>query len=174
MLEWLKLRLVIMLKEKRQPMSKNEFLDNLRRYLSGEVPVDEIESNLRFYSDYISAPTEVEEARKIDEMGDPRLIAMNIVETYKMSHKIPHENRGERYEQPYEDNYKDGGDYNMRRGQTRMNSIKLKVMGALSVVIVIAFVILLIKAVSLALRLFLPVIIVFFLVFLFAGKFRKF
>lgn len=162
-----------MLREKRWPMNKNEFLDSLRRNLSGEVPIEEVQSNIRFYSEYISSDSEEEESRKINEVGDPRLIAMNIIETYKMSHKVPHGNGRAPYEESYEETYGNGGNTNMKKGQSRIDSIKLKVMGAASIILVVVFIMLLIRAVSFALRLFLPVLIVFFLVFFFAGILRR-
>lgn len=173
MLEWLKLRKDKTLIEKRPPMNKSEFLDSLRRNLSGEVPVNEVESNIRFYSEYISSPTEEEELRKIQEVGDPRLIAMNIIETYKMSHKIPNGNRGTVYEESQEEVYENGRQHNEKQGQFRISSFKIKAIGILSIVIFVAFIVLLLQVLSFAVQLFLPALIIFFLVFLFVGIFRR-
>ena len=58
-------------------MRKEEFLQTLRRALTGDVPPGVVEENIRYYDGYIS-----EEVRKgrseeevIKEIGDPRLIA---------------------------------------------------------------------------------------------------
>ncbi|WP_313072494.1 DUF1700 domain-containing protein [Lacrimispora sp.] len=63
-------------------MSKQEFLQRLRDTLTGEVPGNVIEDNIRFYDEYIS--TEVRNGSTEDEVitsiGDPRLIAKTIME----------------------------------------------------------------------------------------------
>lgn len=63
-------------------MSKQEFLQRLRETLTGEVPGNVIEENIRYYEEYIS--TEVrngsEEEEIIASIGDPRLIAKTIME----------------------------------------------------------------------------------------------
>lgn len=154
-------------------MSKHEFIDSLRRYLTGEVPDTEVQNNIKFYSDYLSSPTEDEELTKVASVGDPRLIAMNIIETYKMSHKIPHGTEAKSFEEQYEEVYEDGRRSNESNGRVKAGSFKRKLMGILSVVILIVVVVLLLKALSFALRLFLPFLVVFFLVFLFVGIFKR-
>lgn len=64
-------------------MKKEEFLLLLRRALTGDVPPQVVEENIRYYDNYIS-----EEVRKgaleedvIAEIGDPRLIARTIEDT---------------------------------------------------------------------------------------------
>ena len=64
-------------------MRKEEFLQTLRRALTGDVPPGVVEENIRYYDGYIS-----EEVRKgrseeevIKEIGDPRLIARTIEDT---------------------------------------------------------------------------------------------
>lgn len=70
-------------------MTKYEFLKVLREALATELPQNEIDSNLMFYRDYI----ERESAHKsedsvIEELGDPRLIAHTIIDTYKMNANV--------------------------------------------------------------------------------------
>ena len=64
-------------------MRKEEFLQTLRRALTGDVPPGVLEENIRYYDSYIG-----EEVRKgrteeevIREIGDPRLIARTIEDT---------------------------------------------------------------------------------------------
>lgn len=64
-------------------MRKEEFLQILRRSLTGDVPPGVVEENIRYYDGYIA-----EEVRKgrgeeevIQEIGDPRLIAKTIEDT---------------------------------------------------------------------------------------------
>lgn len=67
-------------------MRKEEFLQILRRALTGDVPPQVVEENIRYYDGYIT-----EEVRKgkteeavIAEIGDPRLIARTIEDTTDM------------------------------------------------------------------------------------------
>ena len=76
-------------------MNKQEFLQALRRDLSGDVPPDVVEENMRYYDEYISG--EVGKGRTeeevIEEIGTPRLIAKNIEDTTDM----PDEDAGNGY-----------------------------------------------------------------------------
>lgn len=64
-------------------MTKQEFLDGLRRTLHGKIPPGQVVENLQFYEDYIN--TEIRkgasEAEVLAGLGDPRLLARTIVET---------------------------------------------------------------------------------------------
>jgi hypothetical protein len=66
-------------------MRKNEFLDILRQSLSGEISPDAIDSNKRYYDQYIGTGSKEEEEKLIDELGDPRLIARTIIEADKIA-----------------------------------------------------------------------------------------
>ena len=63
-------------------MSKQEFLHRLRETLTGEVPGNVVEENIRFYDEYIS--TEVRNGATEEgvtaSIGDPRLIAKTIID----------------------------------------------------------------------------------------------
>ncbi|MCR4892096.1 MAG: hypothetical protein K5989_07960 [Lachnospiraceae bacterium] len=64
-------------------MTRKDFLDGLRRSLSGSISPQFINENLRFYEEYIE--TECRKGRDItevlDELGDPSLIARTIIDT---------------------------------------------------------------------------------------------
>ena len=64
-------------------MRKEEFLQTLRRALTGDVPPGVVEENVRYYDGYIT--DEVRKGRTeeevIEEIGDPRLIARTIEDT---------------------------------------------------------------------------------------------
>lgn len=68
-------------------MDKREFLDTLGRALRGELPASEVESNIRYYEDYFA--NEIRSGKSEEEitgqLGDPRLIARTIMESYKLS-----------------------------------------------------------------------------------------
>ncbi len=65
-------------------MVKKEFLDILRESLAGNVPVSEIEENIRYYKDYIENGAESEE-EALGQLGDPHLIARTIIDSFKAS-----------------------------------------------------------------------------------------
>ena len=67
-------------------MNKEEFLQSLRRDLSGDVPQNVLEENVQYYREYIDG--EVAKGRSeeevVEELGTPRLIAKNIEDTTEM------------------------------------------------------------------------------------------
>lgn len=68
-------------------MTKNEFIEGLRTALAGEIPDAEITSNIHFYEDYIkSKSTNSREEEIVSQLGEPRLIAKTIIDTYQISH----------------------------------------------------------------------------------------
>jgi uncharacterized membrane protein len=83
-------------------MDKLEFLALLRQALRGEVDSDIIEKNISYYEQYIKAGSKEEEAKIIEELGDPRLIAKTIIEADKAAkergkYQGTHSFRSERY-----------------------------------------------------------------------------
>lgn len=68
-------------------MTKNEFLELLRTALLGQIPDLEIESNMKYYEEYIRTEGyKTSEEEVINQLGDPRLIAKTIIDTYQLSH----------------------------------------------------------------------------------------
>lgn len=101
-------------------MTKREFLDGLRNALAGEIPESEIENNVRFYDDYISnRDNNGQDETVINQLGDPRLIAKTIIETYQISHG-PLYNNARRQKNAYED--ADTKDYQTNEGNNRTYS----------------------------------------------------
>lgn len=97
-------------------MTKLEFLDTLRKALTGEVPNAEIESNVSFYEEYINKESKNNsEEYVLEQLGNPRLIAKTIIETYQLSHgPIYHnmKNTGNFSKGNYEDAYKESNSEN--------------------------------------------------------------
>ena len=81
-------------------MTKNEFLDGLRRALNGQVPPPTVSQNLEYYRSYIA--TEEYKGRSeeeiLEELGDPRLIARTIIDAGGQ----PSKSAGDGYD-PYND-----------------------------------------------------------------------
>ncbi len=68
-------------------MSKTEFIAELRAALAGELPENEIENNINYYESYIREQAlSNSEEQVLELLGDPRLIAKTIIETYQLSH----------------------------------------------------------------------------------------
>ena len=64
-------------------MLKNEFLDELRKALSSDLPNSAIQDNIDYYKDYINAEISKGRTEKdvMDELGDPWIIARTIKDT---------------------------------------------------------------------------------------------
>lgn len=63
-------------------MNKKEFLAVLQECLEGELPSEEIKSNIAYYKDYIESNEESEKT-VLEQLGDPRLIARTIINSYQ-------------------------------------------------------------------------------------------
>lgn len=64
-------------------MRKEEFLQVLRRALTGSVPPGTLQETIRYYDEYIAQEVQKGRAQEevIEEIGDPRLIARTIEDT---------------------------------------------------------------------------------------------
>ena len=76
-------------------MNKEEFLQSLRRDLSGDVPQNVLEENVQYYREYIDGEVAKgrSEAEVIEELGTPRLIAKNIEDTTELDEEEADESR---------------------------------------------------------------------------------
>jgi uncharacterized membrane protein len=83
-------------------MNKKEFLDILRQSLNGEVNSDIIEQNIQYYDQYISSQSTQEEARILEVLGNPRLIAKTIIESEKAAEQKGNPYRRTKYKSGYE------------------------------------------------------------------------
>ncbi|MFU0826103.1 MAG: DUF1700 domain-containing protein [Lachnoclostridium sp.] len=92
-------------------MTKSEFIEELRATLTGEIPDDEVISNIRFYNEYITNKSiKSSEEEVLSQLGDPRLIARTIIDTYQISHGPMYGNS--RHEGAYQDTQtRDGNTY---------------------------------------------------------------
>ena len=62
-------------------MTKQDFLDGLRRSLSGGLAAEEVSEHIRYYSDYIDSQIRmgVSEEEVMASLGEPRLIAKTLL-----------------------------------------------------------------------------------------------
>lgn len=66
-------------------MDRYEFVSTLKAVLTGEVPGAIVEDNVRYYEGYISqeVASGKSEREVLESLGDPRLIAKTIIDTYQ-------------------------------------------------------------------------------------------
>ncbi len=85
-------------------MDRIDFLEALKDALSGEIPEPEIERHLNYYNQYLQDTGQGKtEEEKLQELGDPRLIAKTIIDTSQIkldpTHSRAFENNHNAYEQ---------------------------------------------------------------------------
>lgn len=70
-------------------MKIQEFLEELKNALSGEMPQSEVFNNLKFYQDYMEQQkgNGKKEEEITEALGDPRLIARTIIDTFQLNTK---------------------------------------------------------------------------------------
>lgn len=72
----------IIIVDMRLKMLKQDFLDGLRRSLSGKVDVELIDETIRYYEDYIDVQIKKGESESsvLEKLGKPALLAKSIVQ----------------------------------------------------------------------------------------------
>lgn len=82
-------------------MEKQEFLMVLRECLSGEVPEQEVNNSICYYEEYLSDGSGKSLEEKLKELGEPRLIAKTIIDTYMVNHEENYKGYNHGYEEAY-------------------------------------------------------------------------
>jgi uncharacterized membrane protein len=95
-------------------MTKQNFLDSLRRSLSGGLDYNTVNEHIRYYSDYIDSQIRQgkTEEQVMEELGDPRLIARTLLEVEET------ENVTEEYDYVDEEEEQDSSRYFNINGRT--------------------------------------------------------
>lgn len=66
-------------------MTKSEWINILRESLMAELPQNEIDNNISYYKDYIERESSLKpESEVLELLGEPRLIAKTIIDTYQL------------------------------------------------------------------------------------------
>lgn len=106
-------------------MNRNDFLTTLMNALENELPPQEIKNNIEYYNHYFD--TELQEGKSEEEilstLGDPRLIAHTILDTYKMSHQMSW-NIYHEQEEPHYDESIDFDEYSQTNHDTKNQQVK--------------------------------------------------
>lgn len=148
-------------------MTRQEFLDELREALQGDISQARINENVNYYNNYI-----IEESRKgrtedevIAALGSPRLIAKSISEASQasFSQDVEYEDvREDRQQEGFHAKYEEDKGWDIRYGRFKLNSWY-----GLALVILIAVLILLLigSLMAVLLPVLLPVILVSVIIF---------
>lgn len=118
-------------------MSKDDFMDGLGKSLTGKVDETEYRNQMEFYSSYISK--EIASGRSeeevVKELGDPRLIAKTIIQTYSLKDDPIKRQYRERYSETYNHNEED---YYTERQESRVHRVRNILRIILLVIIVLS------------------------------------
>lgn len=130
-------------------MSKNEFLKELRDYLTGNVSASEVEDSVRYYDNYIDGQVKSgqPESQVIAGLGDPRIIGKSIVDASGRKKTV--------YETGDADTKSTGKGAGGRAG-------KLKLYGIIALVILVILVVLI--AITKVVAFFFPLIVVILII----------
>lgn len=111
-------------------MSRQEFLQRLRQALTGQVPGNVMEENIKYYDEYISA--EMGKGRTEEEVtasiGDPRLIARTIMDASENAKDTSYSEEGRTV---YEENADSGKSIHY----VNLNKWYWKLLGVIAVVL---------------------------------------
>ena len=149
-------------------MDRSEFLDVLGRTLNGKVDDNEYASQMEYYTSYFQEEmaSGKSEQEILEELGDPRLIAKTIVNTYgfqddKMGRAYMHDTVSEDGKS-YDDN--DGG----------IHETKRSIFGRLKLYVIIALVFLFMFVMAIFMfRYILPLFFVIIVFFVIVAMFRR-
>ena len=153
-------------------MTKPEFLDTLGRTLRRSLSEQEVEDNLRYYENYIDQQIQSgkNESQVFEELGDPRLIAMTILQvdeqrdeadkaSYTSGRTVYTEENGTFHQDGFE---QDQGRERDSRGHVRVHSFQMK--GWLVLILILLIVILVLGTVFAVLWRLLPILLIITLV----------
>ena len=152
-------------------MTRREFLSELRMALEGNIPVQDIEDNIRYYDNYF-AESSKSEREVCEELGDPRLIARTLIDSFTAS-KGP---MADFYKEQARDDYSretrtDGVYPNGGSGEKWYDKIFRYTMIISIAIIVIAVLIFVLK---LAVTVVIPVVVIVLIIKFLSDLFRRY
>ena len=147
-------------------MNSQEFLDKLRLALSGQITANQVEENIAYYREYISAQIRMGQSEDIvlRNLGDPRLIAKSIISA-NMGDVQNNQGRFTREQMVEEEEY-----YAQTREQNLPKVVHLN--GWLALGVVILGLVVIIGAIFSLISLLFPVIVMLGIVYFFVKVFR--
>ena len=147
-------------------MNSQEFLDKLRLALSGQIMANQVEENIAYYREYISAQIRMGQSEEVvlRNLGDPRLIAKSIISA-NMGDVQNNQGRFTREQMVEEEEY-----YAQTREQNLPKVVHLN--GWLALGVVILGLVVIIGAIFSLISLLFPVIVMLGIVYFFVKVFR--
>lgn len=147
-------------------MNSQEFLDKLRLALSGQIGASQVEENIAYYREYISAQVRMGQPEEavMGNLGDPRLIAKSIISA-NMGEERYTQGRYAREQVVEEDEY-----YAQTREQNMPKEVHIN--GWLALGILILGFVVIVGAVFSLISLLFPVIVMLGIVYFFVKVFR--
>lgn len=147
-------------------MNSQEFLDKLRLALSGQIGASQVEENIAYYREYISAQVRMGQPEEavLGNLGDPRLIAKSIISA-NMGEECYTQGRYAREQVVEEDEY-----YAQTREQNMPKVVHIN--GWLALGILILGFVVIVGAVFSLISLLFPVIVMLGIVYFFVKVFR--
>lgn len=152
-------------------MNKAEFLKALKEKLLQEMDSREVESNVRYYSDYIDdAVRNGKNTQEVlDELGDPILIARTILETYDGNRSTT----SGIYEEPTNYGYHNTTEADEVKDSFRQFQTKGSLGCLVTIIVMIAILAVLMWLFGAVFRLILPILLPVVLVVFFIKLFKK-
>ena len=139
-------------------MTKTEFLDVLRESLSGKISAALLQENMTYYNEYIDSQIRMGKSEQdvMESLGDPRLIARNIVQTNGI-------------ENVEDASYKEHGSYSDTEPtrELKVRTIPGWLWTIIAIVIIVCVISLIFSVVSFLLPFLLPILVIMFFVKLF-------
>lgn len=154
-------------------MTRQEFLQELRLALQGQLSQAAINENIRYYDNYIA-----EEVRKgsseqevISRLGNPRLIAKTLIDTTDSFGRAA---KGAYYSDSYGQAGSDGGSYtdDFRKQKTKGLRIDSWYGKLFLIAVAILVIVIVANVIAFLLPLLVPIIIIFLIYSLFFGNKR--
>ena len=157
-------------------MTKQEFLSILREALEGNIPLNDVDENIRFYENYFRESTKSQE-EICEELGDPRLIARTIIDSFavskgSMAGYYTEQARSEfsREERAQNGNTRGASGFGDTGGKWYDRLFGVVIMAGILVVIAAVFIFLL----QVAVYVVIPVVLIVFIVKILSDLFRRY
>ncbi len=144
-------------------MKLQDFLEELKDALDGEIPPTQIEVNLKYYRDYVKQREQQGKTEEeiLNELGEPRLIARTIIDTSHLN-----KNTEKKYNTTYQkkDSYTDTENPDLSSNVYHMPLWLFKVIAIIVILLIISILFWIGgMAVKLILKIGIPLLIIYLL-----------
>lgn len=151
-------------------LNRYDFIENLRRALSGQMPSGRVAEHIAYYEEYIDMQIKKgkTEEEVLSELGEPRLLAKSIVTAEGTSYDTK---TGHYEESPGAEEGRDrSGSFRARAGRW---NVPVWFAGILIVLVIILMLVCIFAVTIVAFRILLPVLLILLLIRLIVKLFRR-